>query len=157
MKTEEKNERLVCSNKKASFEYFLSDFLEVGIQLRGTEIKSLRQGHGSLSESYITFEKGEAIINGFNISEYREGNIFNHDPLRPKKLLMHKLEILRFSQAVERKGYTCVATKCYIKKGKAKLCIALAKGKANYDKRETIKKRDIERNIGAYVKNHNKY
>ncbi len=157
MKKEDKNEKLVCSNKRASFDYFLSDFLEVGIVLVGTEIKSLREGHGSLSESYVYFKNGEAYISGFNISTYKQGNIFNHDPLRNKKLLMHRLEILRFSQAVERKGYTVVATKCYISGGRAKLQIALAKGKNTFDKRETLKKKEAERRVEAYVKTKSKY
>lgn len=133
----------------------MQDFLEVGLVLKGTEIKSLRQGHGSLSESYVAFKNGEAYIYGFNISQFKEGNIFNHDPLRPRKLLMHKLEILRYAQAVEKKGYTVVATKCYIKNGLAKLVIALARGKNDHDKRETIKKREIERNIAQTIKEHN--
>lgn len=145
-------DKLICSNKRASFDYFLEDFLEVGIALVGTEIKSLRLGHGSLSESYIDFYRGEAYINGFHISEYKEGNIFNHDPMRKKKLLMHKLEILRYQDAVDKKGYTIVATKCYLKRGKAKLVIALAKGKKNYDKRESIKKRETERLIEKSLK-----
>lgn len=157
MKKEDKNEKLICSNKRASFDYFLSDFLEVGLVLVGTEIKSLRLGHGSLSESYISFDKGEAYIYGFNIAEYKQGNIFNHDPLRPKKLLMHRLEILRYSQAVIKKGYTAIATKCYISKGRAKLTIALAKGKNTYDKREDIKKKDIKRSIEKEMKEHNRY
>lgn len=155
MEKKETVDKLVCTNRRASFDYFLSDFLEVGLELRGTEIKSLRQGHGSLTESYISFERGEAFILGFNISEYREGNIFNHDPVRPRKLLMHRLEILRFRQAVEQKGFTCVATKCYLKKGKAKLCIALAKGKNTYDKRDTLKKRELQKDIDKAFKYNN--
>lgn len=152
MEKKDSGDKLICSNRRASFDYFLSDFLEVGIELQGTEIKSLRQGHGSLTESYVAFERGEAFILGFNISEYKEGNIFNHDPKRPRRLLMHRLELLRYRQAVEQKGFTCMATKCYLHHGKAKLCIALAKGKNNYDKRETLKKREQERDIEKAVK-----
>ena len=91
MAKKKEEDNLICSNKKASYEYFLQDFLEVGLVLKGTEIKSLRQGHGSLSESYVAFKNGEAYIYGFNISQFKEGNIFNNDPLRQRKLLINKL------------------------------------------------------------------
>ena len=121
------------------FEYFLSDYTEAGLALAGTEIKSVRLGHASLSESYVVIKNNEAYILGMNISEYDKGNIFNHDPLRVRKLLLHKHEIRKFQQAIQEKGYTLIATKLYLKKGKAKLEIALAKGKNIHDKRETIK------------------
>ncbi|MFA6796910.1 MAG: SsrA-binding protein SmpB [Bacilli bacterium] len=147
--------RLIASNRKANFEYFLSEFLEVGISLCGTEIKSIRQGHCSLSDTYITFKNGEAIISGMNIPEYEKGNIFNHDPKRDRKLLMHKYEIRKYFEASKEKGFTVVATKCYLKKGKAKLVIALAKGKNTRDKRDVIKKREVERNISKTIKEFN--
>lgn len=146
--------KLVASNKKANFEYFLSDFTEVGIALVGTEIKSVRLGHASLSDSYVVIKNNEAYILGMNISVYEKGNIFNHDPLRVRKLLLHKHEIRKFQQAIQEKGYTLVATKIYLKKGKAKLEIALAKGKNIHDKRETIKKRDDQREIAKAIKDH---
>ncbi len=139
--------KLIASNHKAHYEYFLSDFLEVGIQLYGTEIKSLRLGHCSLTEAYISFYKNEAFIYNMDIPVYKFGNIFNHEPKRDRKLLLHKNEILKLSNACKLKGYTVVPVKCYLKNGKAKLEIALGKGKTNYDKREVIKNRDIDRKI----------
>jgi len=148
-------ERLIATNRKAQFEYFLSEFLEVGIALCGTEIKSIRLGHCSLADTYITFKSGEAIIAGMDIPEYEKGNIFNHNPKRDRKLLMHKYEIQKYQEACKEKGFTVVATKCYLKKGKAKLVIALAKGKNTRDKREVIKKRETDRNIARTVKEFN--
>lgn len=133
---------------------FLSDYTEAGLALAGTEIKSVRLGHASLSDSYVVIKNNEAYILGMNISEYDKGNIFNHDPLRVRKLLLHKHEIRKFQQAIQEKGYTLIATKLYLKKGKAKLEIALAKGKNIHDKRETIKKRDDQREIAKAIKDH---
>ena len=109
--------KLVASNRKAHFEYFLSDYTEAGLALAGTEIKSVRLGHASLSDSYVVIKNNEAYILGMNISEYDKGNIFNHDPLRVRKLLLHKHEIRKFQQAIQEKGYTLIATKLYLKKG----------------------------------------
>lgn len=144
--------KVVTTNKKASFNYFLSNFLEVGIELTGTEIKSIKLHNVSLSDSYIVFKNGEAFILNMNISVYEKGTIYNHDPLRTRRLLMHKNEILKFEQKTIKEGYTVVPTKLYIKKGLAKLEIALAKGKKLYDKRETIKKRDDARNMAKALK-----
>ena len=131
--------KVVTTNKKASFNYFLSNFLEVGIELTGTEIKSIKLHNVSLSDSYIVFKNGEAFILNMNISVYEKGTIYNHDPLRTRRLLMHKNEILKFEQKTIKEGYTVVPTKLYIKKGLAKLEIALAKGKKLYDnKREYL-------------------
>lgn len=144
--------KVVTTNKKASFNYFLSNFLEVGIELTGTEIKSIKLHSVSLSDSYIVFKNGEAFILNMNISVYEKGTIYNHDPLRTRRLLMHKNEILKFEQKTIKEGYTVVPTKLYIKKGLAKLEIALAKGKKLYDKRETIKERDDARNMAKALK-----
>lgn len=144
--------KVVTTNKKASFNYFLSNFLEVGIELTGTEIKSIKLHNVSLSDSYIIFKNGEAFILNMNISVYEKGTIYNHDPLRTRRLLMHKNEILKFEQKTIKEGYTVVPTKLYIKKGLAKLEIALAKGKKLYDKRETIKERDDARNMAKALK-----
>lgn len=144
--------KVVTTNKKASFNYFLSNFLEVGIELTGTEIKSIKLHNVSLSDSYIVFKNGEAFILNMNISVYEKGTIYNHDPLRTRRLLMHKNEILKFEQKTIKEGYTVVPTKLYIKKGLAKLEIALAKGKKLYDKRETIKERDDARNMAKALK-----
>ena len=144
--------KIVLSNKKASFNYFLSDFLEAGLSLTGTEIKSIKAHKVSLNDSYITFKNGEAFIINMNISEYENGNIFNHDPLRTRKLLLHKSEILKFEQKTIKDGYTVVPTKLYLKKGRAKLEIALGKGKKLYDKRESIKERDDKRDMARAMK-----
>lgn len=144
--------KIVVQNKKASFNYFLSDFLEAGLSLTGTEIKSIKAHKVSLNDSYITFKNEEAFIINMNISEYEKGNIFNHDPLRTRKLLLHKNEILKFEQKTIKDGYTVVPTKLYLKKGRAKLEIALGKGKKLYDKRETIKARDDKRDMAKAMK-----
>ena len=144
--------KIVCLNKKASFNYFLSDFLEAGLALKGTEIKSIRAHNVSLNDSYVVFKNHEAFILNMNISEYEKGNIFNHDPLRTRKLLLNKREILKYEQKVIKEGYTVVPTKLYLKKGKAKVEIALAKGKKLFDKRETIKERDDKRNMARAIK-----
>ena len=146
MKNKE-NDKIIATNRKAHFNYFLSDFTEAGLVLLGTEIKSLRQGHCSLSDSYIAFKKGEAFIENMDISIYKEGNIFNHEPKRERKILLHKEEIRKLQQVVKKEGITVVPTKCYLHKGKAKLEIAIGKGKNAIDKRETIKNRDIQRKL----------
>jgi SsrA-binding protein len=142
---EKESVKVITNNRKAYFEYFLSNFLEVGIELQGTEIKSLKQNGCSLTDSYVIIKNNEAYIMGMNIAVYSHGNIFNHEPMRTRRLLLHKDEILKFKQKMTEKGYTIVCTKVYLKNGKAKLEIALAKGKKLYDKRESIKKKDQER------------
>ncbi len=144
--------KVVVTNKKASFNYFLSDFLEAGLVLKGTEIKSIKENKVSISDAYVVFKNGEAFILNMNISEYDKGNIFNHDPLRTRKLLLNKHEILKYEQKVIKDGYTIVPTKLYLKKGKAKLEIALGKGKKNFDKREAIKERDDKRDMAKALK-----
>ena len=136
--------KVITSNKKAHFEYFLSDFIEAGIELVGTEIKSLRFHGCSLNDSYILIRNDEAYIIGMNIAPFFNGNIFNHEPLRTRKLLLHKKEILKLKSKIQEKGFTIVCTKVYLKKGRVKLEIALAKGKKLYDKRQTIKERDLK-------------
>ena len=137
--------KIIATNKKAHFNYFLSDFLECGIALKGTEIKSLRVHGCSIGDAYIVIRNEEASIINMHINPYEQGNIFNHDPLRARKLLLHKKEIKWFLDKVTRGGFTIVPTKVYFKKGRAKVEIALAKGKKAYDKRETIKQRDLDR------------
>lgn len=144
--------KLIASNRRAHFDYFLSDFLEAGLSLTGTEIKSLRAGHCSLNGAFIDFKGGEAYVVGMNIPEYKFGNIFNHDPLRDRKLLLHKFQINKLMKAVQRDGYTVVPTQIYFHKGMAKIEIALAKGKKNYDKRQTIKEKEIAKKINKAVK-----
>ena len=139
--------KIITSNKKAHFNYFLSEFTECGLSLVGTEIKSLRTHGCSLNDAYILIRNGEMEVINMHINPYDKGNIFNHDPLRNRKLLLHKKEIRWFEDKVKRDGYTIVPTRVYLKKGRAKMEIALAKGKKMYDKRETIKQRDIKRGI----------
>ena len=144
--------KVILVNKKASFNYFLSDYLEAGLVLFGTEIKSIKALNVSLNDAYVIFKNGEAFILNMNIKEYEKGTIFNHDPLRTRKLLMNKREILKYEQKWIKDGYTVDTTKLYLKKGMAKIEIALAKGKKLYDKREAIKERDDKRNIDKAIK-----
>jgi len=150
MKEEKTGIKVISSNKKAHFNYFLSEYTECGIVLTGTEIKSLREHACSLADSYVIIRNGEMEILNMHINPYEKGNIFNHDPLRTRKLLLHKKEIYSFEDKIKKGGYTIVPTRVYFSKGKAKVEIALAKGKKLYDKRETIKQRDIERENRDY-------
>src|SRR5574344_1753945 len=150
-----KGEKIITNNKKAHFNYFLSDFLECGIELFGTEIKSLRVNGCSLTDSYVVFKNGEAFILNMHIAPYKEASIFNKDPLRTRKLLLHKNEILKLFQKVQTDGYTIVPTKIYLKNGRAKVEIALGKGKKLYDKRETIKAKEHTREMDKVKKDVN--
>ena len=137
--------KVLVNNSKAKFLYFLEDFLECGIELKGSEIKSIRHNGAGLRDSYVIFKNEEAFILNMHIAPYENGNSFNHEPNRTRKLLLHKKEIRRMSQKAKEKAMTIVPTKVYLKKGKVKVEIALAKGKKLFDKRETIKRRDDER------------
>ncbi|WP_029321506.1 SsrA-binding protein SmpB [Butyrivibrio sp. AE3004] len=137
--------KLIANNKKAFHDYFIEEKYEAGISLAGTEVKSLRQGKCSIKEAWVSIDKGEAYICGMNISPYEKGNIFNKDPLRVRKLLLHKTEIRKLDQASQAQGYTLVPLEVYFKHGKVKVQIGLAKGKKLYDKRETTAKRDQQR------------
>ena len=139
--------KIIAQNKKAHFNYFLSDFTECGIELKGTEIKSLRVNGATIGDSYIVIRNGNAEIINMYIKPYDHGNIFNHDPLRNRRLLLHKKEIRWFENKMKQGGFTVVPTKIHLSNGKAKVEIALAKGKKLYDKRETIKQRDIQRDM----------
>ena len=130
------------TNRKAKFEYLIIDTYEAGIVLTGTEIKSIRAGKANLKDSYAIIRNNEVYLLNTHISEYKEGNIFNHDPRRTRKLLLHKREILKYSYKIVKDGYTLIPTKIYLKNGRCKVEIALAKGKKNFDKRETIKNRE---------------
>ena len=141
------NIKVIANNRKAHFNYFLSEFTECGIALKGTEIKSMRVHACSIGDAYVVIRNGEMELVNMHINPYDQGNIFNHDPLRNRKLLLHKKEIKWFESQVKRGGYTIVPTKVYFQKGKAKVEIALAKGKKAVDKRETIKKRDLDREM----------
>jgi SsrA-binding protein len=146
----------ISFNRKATHDYFLSDFLEVGIVLKGTEIKSIRKHNVSLKDAYVFFKDGQAYIEGLHIPPYDKGNIFNHDPLRTRTLLMHKNQIKKYALAVEAEGYTCIPVRIYYVKGRVKLEIALAKGKKLYDKREALKAKEQQREIDRTLKA-NKY
>lgn len=138
-------EKLIAQNKKAHHDYFLEEYFEAGIELAGTEVKSLRQGKCSLKESYIGIENMEAFIYNMHITPYDHGNIFNREPLRTRKLLMHKAEIRKLFGRVKVDGYTIVPVKIYFSGNYAKVQIALAKGKKLYDKRDSIAKKDQRR------------
>lgn len=147
------HEKVIAQNRKAAHDYFLEDRFEAGLVLTGTEIKSIRQGRVNLRDSYVSFVNNEAFIKEMHISAYDHGNRFNHDETRIRKLLLHKSEIKKLYQKVKIKGYSVVPTRMYLKNGRAKLEIALAKGKALYDKRETDKQRDAKREIEKAMKN----
>ncbi len=146
--------RIIARNKKARHDFFIEDTYECGIVLVGTEVKSLRQGKASLKESYADFLNGELFIYQMNISPYEKGNIFNKDPLRTRKLLMHKQELRRLIGLKQREGYTLVPLSLYFSKGKVKVELALAKGKKQYDKRHSIAERDANRRMQKQMRNH---
>jgi len=145
---QQRKRKQIANNKKARHDYFILETFEAGIVLTGTEIKSIRQGKVNLKESYVKISRGEAIIHGMHISPYDHGNIFNVDPLRDRKLLLHKKEILKIEQKMKEKGLTIVPLSLYINEdGRAKLEIALARGKKLYDKRDDIAKKDAARRM----------
>ena len=140
-------EKVLCQNKKARFDYFIEETYEAGMVLQGTEVKSLRLGKGNLKDSYVFIENEEALLHNTHISPYPYGHQFNHDPERVRKLLLHKREIRRLLGKTKERGYTLVPLKIYLKNGKIKIEIGLAKGKTLYDKRETIKRRSADREM----------
>jgi len=137
--------KLIANNKKVFHDYFLDETYEAGISLAGTEVKSLRMGKCSIKESFVRIQNDEVFIYGMHISPYEKGNIFNKDPLRPRKLLMHKSEIRKLVGKIKEKGYTLVPVEVYFKGSLVKVEIALAHGKKNYDKRQDIAKKDMRR------------
>ena len=148
--------KLVANNKKAYHDYFILEKYEAGLELTGTEVKRLRAGKCSIKEAYVRVENGEIFVVGMNISPYEQGNIFNTDPLRVKKLLMHKAEIAKLAGQIAEKTMTIMPLQVYFKNGRAKLEIGLAKGKKLYDKREDMAKRDAKRDIERALKMRNK-
>ncbi len=138
-------QKLIANNKKAYHDYFIEETYEAGVALHGTEVKSMRMGKCSIKESFIRIENGEVFVYGMHVSPYEKGNIFNKDPLRVKKLLMHRHEINKLAGKIKEKGYTLVPLQVYFKEGKVKVEIGLARGKKLYDKRETIAKKDARR------------
>ncbi len=151
------NIKLIANNKKAYFDYFIEDKFEAGIALHGTEVKSLRMGKCSLKESFLRVEKGEMYIYNMHISPYEKGNIFNKDPLRVRKLLMHKYEINKIAGQIVQKGYTLVPLQIYFKGSLVKVEVGLARGKKLYDKREDIAKKDQRREAEKEFKVKNLY
>ena len=148
--------KLITNNKKAYHDYFIEEKHESGISLVGTEVKSIRMGKCSIKEAFILFQGNEAMICGMNVSPYEKGNIFNKDPLRVRKLLMHKEEIMKLEQQIKVKGYTLVPLQVYFKNGKVKIEVGLAKGKKLYDKREDLKRKDQKRDIERSIKDFNR-
>ncbi len=145
--------KLIAQNKKARHDYSIIDTMEAGMVLQGTEIKSIRNSRINLKDGFIRVRNGEAFLHNVNISPYEQGNIFNHDPLRTRKLLLHKKQIVRLENELKNTGITVVPLKVYIRNGYAKVLIGLAKGKKSYDKREDLKRKDIDRQIDRTLKN----
>lgn len=138
-------QKLIANNKKAYHDYFIDETYEAGVALHGTEVKSMRMGKCSIKESFIRIEDGEVFVYGMHVSPYEKGNIFNKDPLRVKKLLLHKYEINKLAGKAAEKGYTLVPLQVYLKNGRVKVEIGLARGKKLYDKRQDIAKKDMRR------------
>ena len=149
--------KLVANNKKAYHDYFIDEKYEAGVSLHGTEVKSLRMGKCSIKEAFVRIENGEVFVYGMHVSPYEKGNIFNKDPLRVKKLLLHKAEINKLLGKIKEKGFTLVPLKIYFKHGRAKLELALASGKHNYDKREDLKKKADKREMERALKDRQRY
>lgn len=155
MKMAKGAKKLIANNKKARFDYFIEESLEAGIALAGTEVKSLRMGKCSIKESFIRIEKGEVFVYNMHISPYEKGNIFNKDPLRVRKLLLHRHQIQKFEGQIAQKGYTIVPLEVYLKDGLVKMEIGLARGKKLYDKRQDIAKKDQRREAEKQFKINN--
>ena len=153
----ERGVKVVANNKKAYHNYFIDEKYECGIELHGTEVKSIRMGKCSIKESFVRIQDGEIYIYGMHISPYEKGNIFNRDPLRPKKLLMHKKEIRTLAGKIAQKGFTLVPVEVYFKDSRIKVQIGLARGKKLYDKRADIQKKDIRREAERNFKVKNLY
>jgi len=143
--------KTLASNRKARHDYFIEDTIEAGIVLKGTEVKSIRQGKLNLKDSYASIDNGEIYLNNMHISPYEQGNINNVDPVRKRKLLLHKREIRRLNQEIKLKGLTIVPLSVYLKDGKVKVQLAVAKGKKLYDKRDDIAKKDAERRMKQHA------
>ena len=144
--------KIICLNRKASFNYFFEDLIEAGIALKGSEIKSIRNGMVNIADSYAVEKKGEIILVNSHIASYKQASYSTHNPMDERKLLLNKREINKLIGKMQREGFTLVPTKMYFKKGKAKIEIAVAKGKKQYDKRETKKNRDWNRDKARYIR-----
>ena len=148
--------KVIAENRKARFDYHIEETYEAGIALTGTEVKSLRAGRVNLKDSYALIRNGEVFLNNVHINEYEFGNRFNHDPLRPRKLLLHKEDIRRLASRVQEKGLTLIPLRMYFTRGKAKVELALAKGKRLYDKRRAIAEKDTQRRVQQVIKEWNR-
>lgn len=157
MSAKKEVQKLIANNKKAYHDYFIDETYEAGIELHGTEVKSMRMGKCSIKESYVRIENGEVFVYGMHVSPYEKGNIFNKDPLRVKKLLLHRYEINKLAGKVAEKGFTLVPLQVYFKDGKVKVEIGLAQGKKLYDKRQDIAKKDMRRETEREFKVRNLY
>ena len=144
--------KIACENRKARHDYFIHEAIEAGMELKGTEVKSLRAGRANLKDSYAEIKNNEIYVQNMHISPYEQGNIFNHDPLRPRRLLLHKAEIVRLFSKTREKGFTLVPLKIYFKRGRAKMELALVSGKHNYDKRQALAERTARRDIARAMK-----
>ena len=144
--------KIICLNRKASFNFFFEDFIEAGIVLKGSEIKSIREGKINIGDAYAIEKKGEIILINAHIAEYKQANISNHKPTDERKLLLNKKEINKLIGKIQRDGLTIIPTKMYFKKGKAKIELAVAKGKKQFDKRATKKNRDWNRDKARYIR-----
>ena len=147
-----KGGKIIAQNKKAFHDYFVDETYETGISLFGTEVKSVREGKVNLKDSYVSVKTGEAILIGMHISPYEKGNIFNKDPLRPRKLLLHRREINKLIGLTQQQGYTLIPLEIYFKGSYVKVALGLCRGKKNYDKRDAIAERDAKRNIDRALK-----
>ena len=154
-----KNEavKIACENRKARHDYFIHEVMEAGIELQGTEVKSLRAGKANLKDSYAEIRNGEIFVQNMHISLYEQGNIFNHDPLRRRRLLLHKAEITKLFSKTREKGFTLVPLKIYFKKGRAKMELALVSGKHNYDKRQALAEKAVKRDVERAMRDRQKY
>lgn len=139
--------KIIAENRKARFDYFIEETYECGIELQGTEVKSVKAGSVSFPDAFAEIIKGEIFVKNFHISEYSYSSIFNHDPDRPKKLLLHKEEIKKITRKVEQKGYTLIPIDFYLKNGRVKVTLGICRGKKQFDKRATIKERDVNRDL----------
>lgn len=157
MNKEKHKEKVICENRKARHDYFIHETYEAGIALCGTEVKSLRQGKGNLKDSFARIKNNEIFLDNMHISPYEMGNIFNHDPIRIRKLLMHKKEIIKLQGKVNEKGFTLIPLKAYFCRGKVKILLGLATGKKNYDKRQDLAKKDAKREMERALKERQKF
>lgn len=151
------NNKTLAENRKARHDYFIEEAMEAGIELMGTEVKSIRAGKANLKDSYAEIRNGELFLHNMHISPYEMGNIFNKDPLRTRKLLLHKSEIIRLDVFTSQQGYTLIPLSLYLKNGMVKVNLGVAKGKKNYDKRDAMLEKDAKRDIDRQMKERSKY